>query len=100
MVRMMNSRSLEFSSDSGGWQTLQIGTGLHMIGHELQGVTEILTGLGDPARLGFEHAQVVPVVGVVWTQTECCFSFIYRLFQLPGAGQSLSQERGQIRTFR
>jgi hypothetical protein len=41
---------------SGGWQTLQIGTRLRMIGHELQGVTEILTGLGYPARLGFQYS--------------------------------------------
>ena len=76
---------------------LQISARLRMIGRELQGVTEILTRFGNPARPCFQHAQVVPVIGVICPQMKCCFSLRNRLLQLPGAGQRLRQQRVQIR---
>ena len=75
---------------------LQIGARLRVIGHELQGVTEILTRFGDPAGPRFKHSQVVPVISVVCPQMKRCFSFRNRLLQLPGAGQRLRQQRVQV----
>jgi hypothetical protein len=76
---------------------LQIGARLRVIGHELQSPQEILPRLADPARPCFEHAKIVPVIGVVRPQMKCCLSLRNRRFQLPRTGQCLRQLRMQIR---
>ena len=76
---------------------LQIAARLRMIGHELQGVQEIFACFRNLARPRFQHAQVVPVIGVICSQMKSCFSFRNRLLQLPRTGQRLRQLRVQVR---
>ncbi len=76
---------------------LQIAAGLRMIGHELQSPEEILPCFRNPARPRFQHAQVVPVIGIICPQMKSSFSFRNRRLQLPHTGQRLRQLRVQVR---
>jgi len=55
---------------------LQIAARFRMIGRELQSAEEILPYFGNPARPRFEHAEVVPVIGVIGAQMMCRLSAI------------------------
>ena len=68
-----------------------------MIGRELQSPEEILPRFRNPARPRFQHAQVVPVIGVICPQMKSRLSFRNRRLQLPRTGQRLRQLRVQVR---